>query len=596
MEKNMLNWNVIDDATFKESVKKVFEQVAGALECTLGPYGSSTIIDQMGQLHITKDGWNVLKRISFDDRMHNNILNLLTSISAQVVLKVGDGSTSSIIAANNLLQELEADETINSLRPKDLIDTLNRMVKEITTRILNKSKKIYKNEDATYDEIYKLAKISTNGDENISKIIQEIYKQTQNPSIGFSESKTNKTYYEIIDGFKASSLTYLDTIYVNDDDNNCNIDNPIILMFDHKIGVEHYKKIQDVIQKAIQEKRRIVVIAPYYENTLLDIIRRQTNIEYKATGSTQVVFSRVSLANKLFQDQYNDFCIMTGGTIIRETDANDWIDNCIDIQNYIGTVQNISLGQHSTLIKGFINRNEDMYQLVLKDAINKYNELKEKHIDMNIVNNELYELGQRISKLHGKVGFIYVGGNSSLEKSSNKDLVEDAVKACESAYNFGYNIGGNLIIPIVIKEYLSSVSEDDKPLPQIEIDLYKKIYNAFINVFYSVLVKRSELTVNTDNDIDNIDNNDNQINSLLNPIFSFFKGYEYVETINGERIDKIINTCIENKTCYDLIKEEYSDEIINSCFTDIEILKACVSIITLILSSNQYITTIMPNR
>lgn len=569
----MLKWNVVDNEIFKDSVRKVFRQVADSLECTLGPYGSSTVIDYMGQLHVTKDGWSVLKRIYFDDRMHNNILNLLTNISAQVVLKVGDGSTSSIIAANNLLTELESDDTINKLRSKDLIDTLNKMVKEITNRIMEKSKKIHKGEDADYEEIYKLAKISTNGDEEIARIIQDIYVKTQNPSIGYSESKTNKTHYEVIDGYKANGITYLDTIFANDDDNNCNIDNPVILMFDHKIGLDHLKKIFEVVGQ-VQGKSRVVVIAPYYENVLLDVIRKQINAEYKATGTSNIVFCRTSMANNIFQEQFNDFCVMTGGTIIRETDADEWIDNNpeFNIKDHIGTVDSISIGTHHTLIKGFSNRNEILYQRVLKDAMSKYNEIKEKHVNMNIVNSELYELGQRISKLRGKVGFIHVGGNSSLEKSANKDLVEDAVKACESAYNFGYNIGGNLIIPIVIEEILDSKTAEQQ-LSEIEIDLYEKISNAFKNVFYSVLAKRGEI--------------------MHSQFMSFNAGSL---GINGVTINEIINECIEKETCYDLIKEDYSEDIINSCFTDIEILKACISIITLILSSNQYITAFIPNN
>lgn len=560
---NDLKWNVVDEKTFKEAVRKVFEKVAEALECTLGPYGSTTIIDQMGQLHITKDGWSVLKRIYFNDRMYNNILNLLTNISAQVVVKVGDGSTSSIIAANNLLKELEKDDTINKLRPKDLIDTLNKIVKDLTTKILDKSIKINKEPSTDYEEIYKLAKISTNGDEEIARMIQEIYKETQNPTIGFTESKTNKTYYEIIEGFKATGITYLDTIYANDDDNNCRVDRPILVMFNHKIGVDHIKKIYgDIVPLGIETKRRVVVIAPYYENMALDVIRRQTNSEFQGSGTTNVVFCRTSMANKTFEEQYNDFCVMTGGTIIPETDSELWLEDKLKIDKYLGSVETIIIGPHHTIIKGFTSRIDYMYQRVLNDAKAKYEELKAKHIEMNIVNGELFELSQRIAKLYGKVGMIYVGGNSSLEKMANKDLVEDAVKACESAFKYGYNIGGNLIIPIVIDEYL----KENKDLTFIESDLCLKISDAFKNVFYSVLLKRAE--------------------------HDMIKGYH----INGTQLNQIINNCVERGTCFDLISEDYSTDIINSCFTDIEILKACVSIITLILSSNQYITALIQER
>lgn len=552
-----LEWNVVDEETFRDRVRKVFEQVARALSCTLGPYGNPTIIDQMGQMHITKDGWQVLKKLYFHDRMNQNILNLLSNISAQVVLKVGDGSTSSIIAANSLLKHLEGNKEITSLRSKDLIDNLNKCVEKINTKILNSSIKINREEGADFEEIYKMAKISTNGDEEIARIIQDIYKQTLNPTIGFTESRTNKTYYEVIDGYRANVM-YLDRIYCNTEENTCVINKPLIVMFDHKIGQEHYEKIiQPLLQLVLQAKTRLVVVAPYYENTLLEIIRRQTNAEFKAMNSSVCVFTRVSLVNKLLEDQYNDFSVMSGSTLIKEIDLESLFKGEGDITDYIGQVDQITIGHDSTLIKGLCNRNENMYNVILNDAINKYNQVKETHIELNIVNTELYDLSQRLSKLRGKVGFIYVGGNTSMEKLSNKDLVEDAVKACESAFNFGYNIGGNLIIPMSIEEMLKT-----EKLTKLETIILETISNAFKDVFKTVLYKKYK------SDVFNSD----------------------------WTTDSIIDTCIETKQCFDLIKEEFSTEIINSCFTDVEILKACTSIITLIMSSNQYLTILIPNN
>ena len=40
------SWNVISETDFKNAVSMVFEKVSGALRKTLGPYGSTTIIEK----------------------------------------------------------------------------------------------------------------------------------------------------------------------------------------------------------------------------------------------------------------------------------------------------------------------------------------------------------------------------------------------------------------------------------------------------------------------------------------------------------------------------------------------------------------------
>jgi chaperonin GroEL (HSP60 family) len=172
--------------------------------------------------------------------------------------------------------------------------------------------------------------------------------------------------------------------------------------------------------------------------------------------------------------------------------------------------------------------------------------MEETHRQLGVVSSDLYDLKQRLSKLKGSMGIINVGGNSTLEKTSNFDLVEDAVKACESAYNYGYNIGGNLIIPICINELLndpySGFSKD-------EINMMNLLGNAFAQVFYKVIGNKYSI--------------------------------DSVETHN--MISDIIHKCITTKKCYNLITDTYSDDVINSCFTDIEILKAATSIVALLI-------------
>lgn len=542
---NNIPWNVIDDTRFKEKITTVFKMVSDALSKTLGPYGSTTIIEKFGEMHITKDGWQVLKNIRFEDPVCNNIMMLLLRISAQVVIKVGDGSTSSIVAANAFLEEFNKRyEDVKHIRSKEFMQILNNCVDTIVKRIYETAHSIDKNGD--FSEIFNLAYISTNGDEEIAKMVQELYVKTGNPAIEYVKSKTEKTYYEIIDGY-TGNMTYIDNIFITNDDGNCVVTNPIILMFDHKVDVEtSLPIISAAAMKAAEKGTRLIVIAPAYDKLLLENIRKNVLIEFKAKGTSTVVYVRASLVNNVSHDLYNDFSVLAGAQVISEQWANEVTEE--NITDYLGEVSEIVIGEKNTLIRGFVSRNDNMYEKVVADATTKYNNMLADNENRGIVDPKLNELKQRVMKLKCTMGIINVGGNTTLEKTANFDLVEDAVKACESAYNHGYNCGGSTIIPYIIRSMARNSNDVDINT------IYDMIASAFITVYKCVLNNK----------------------------------YNYT---NDDIVDIIVEESVTNAdTCFDLVYEEYSNKIINSCETDIEILKATVSIISLLISSNQYIS------
>jgi hypothetical protein len=146
-----------------------------------------------------------------------------------------------------------------------------------------------------------------------------------------------------------------------------------------------------------------------------------------------------------------------------------------------------------------------------------------------------------------------------MELEANYDVVEDATKACESAYKYGYNIGGSLMVPIAIEE----LRKETKELDPHKDTIMAIIDRAYRKVFLEVL------------------NN---------------KDRHYIGGIDEEDVEKnkaIVEECIKRRTCYDLLKEEYSNRIINPANTDIEILRASSSIIASLMSSNQYLSVVI---
>lgn len=541
-------WNVVEQDQFKPRLRRVFTQAAEMLIRTLGPDGGTTIIENFGEVHITKDGWNIMKKIHFRDGIDNTIFHLITSIAAQVVTRVGDGTTSSIVSANELFKKIESSKELSGIRPKDLMDRLSNIATVISNEVLQASIKIDLNDTESLDNIYRLASVSTNGDTAIPTIIKDIYDKTRNPHIEYVKSRTNRTAYEIVEGYQLSA-TFIDHIFINNaEDGTCDIQKPLILMFNHTISKDHFDYIIiKVVQQAMNDDRRVVVIAPMYDQLLLNMIKTQCNAEIRGSGTTSVVYNRIPLVNNLSHEMYNDFAILSGASIIRENDFAQIVDGEVPLEDFVGEVDHMSIGIHKINVQGFPKRNESMYTVAMSDALSKFKKVEENNQDLNIITPELYELKKRISKLSCKMGVIHVGGNSQLEKTANFDLVEDAVRACESAFNYGFNIGGNLIIPITIAKL-----KERNAIAESELALYNLFDAAFREVFAHVIRNR-------------------------------FTDY------SNEAIHEIVDNCVKQEQQFDLITEEYGVSVINPCHTDIEILKAATSIIALLVTSNQFV-------
>jgi chaperonin GroEL len=562
--------NVLSDVEFKQRMRNVFHQVSGYLTNTFGPYGSTTIIEKLGSFHITKDGWSVLKNLRFAHPVDNTALQIIQDIAARVVVKVGDGSTSAIVAANAILEELEKCELLTRMRSADFINKLMVCVEEINKRLLQNAKQINKTleDDDSMDEIFRLALISTNNNFEIANMIANIYRETKNPTIDYVISKTNKTYSEIIDGYKLPFLSYIDTIFINNENYTCEVQNPLFLMTNFTIELtdDKIKKMFTyAMMRAKEENRKLVLVAPHYDKyTMENVIKRSVMSEIHAYGSFNTVYARASCYNNLSEVLYNDFAILTGGSLLTMGDFVDFTeekDLFELVERVLGRADKLSLSKDDGTISGFTHTNKAIYDAALFEARRNYNNIIERDMQKSIISPEAFDLKKRVAKLACKMGVVHVGGGTEIAKESNKDLVEDAIKACECAYNYGYNAGGNLSIVRVVDGIIRDISDDKIDVDVDSHDFYLMIRDAFINVFKILLSNK------------------------------YKADFQDSDTIISAILEEMPNKTDEE--VYDLIKEEWSTHIINPCYTDIEILNAATTIISRIVSSNQYVSVII---
>ena len=612
--KNKHPWNVITEAEFKTRMQEIFEMVASALKSTLGPYGASTLIESMGTYHLTKDGFTVLKNIHFNNRTDNTILNTILTISHQMVMKVGDGSTSSIIAAYNFLNRLSQSDELKALRPRDLKQYVNQFVDVATQYIQSNAQQL--TDENFLDIVTNIAKVATNDDKTYTNIIHEIYEKCgRDVTISKAMSDTNEPSYEIKDDMFYIDASYLDRIYCNTDNGTkVALKQPSVVLFNFTLENKHWDLIK-IMNAAIAKsdatgQKQLLVVAPYYDDQFLDRVKNDIN-RFRAWYQQQqqqagaipfpMTFGKAPFFKAIQRDIYDDASAFLGNTIINPMDADHLLEtlNTLngqqvqwneyeqaketmqpeafeqfwgsrpvpenpeekvnelleEVAKRFGTAENVLMTNKTIEFTGLTNQDANMIKLRTDIARGDMEKELAEVENLRYISKDFIAAKERLSRLALKSATIRVGGNSELEKKMNDDALDDAIKACDSALRYGINPGCNTaIIQACIPELNTRLNDQDPIIKTIA----NIAYESFLDVVQTIH-KNKDPKVTRDS-------------------------VKYI----------VENSAMENR-CYDLVTEVYSNDIINSCRTDIEILRSAIAIIGVIISSNQYLAADIKN-
>ena len=602
-------WNVVTETEFKNRMQTLFRMVANTLIKTVGPYGASTLIERLGSYHLTKDGFTVLKHIHFDNRTDNTIMNLILTISHQMVMKVGDGSTSAILAAQAFMDWLRGSP-LASMRSKDLNDMITRLVKDLCELIYRSA--IHVDDNNYVDVVEKVARVATNDNETYTKFIKEIYEKCgRGVTITKTLSSTSEASYEIRDDMYYINGHYLDKIYCNTEHGEkCVLESPIILMFDFTLEDKHWSLIQMFMQQlnSLYPENRVLVIAPHYDQYFNDRIRGDVirfrehynkNMRQDGAVPYPIVFASSPFIRKNIDHYiYDDLTAFLGNNVINPVSSEEFLektrkyvasltkdreaqiaynDAVVAAQregrdpaeipvpvvddssanifketteaflSFIGQCDKVSIGDKTIEFTGFSHKDPAMLELRQRDAKGMLDKELEQIENLRYVGKEYIMAKERMARISCQSAIISVGGNTELDKAMNMDALDDAISACESAVQYGYYYGNNLAIFKAIFQELAKVDADSD-----EYGILELLALAFMDVALAIYKNK-------------------------------YPDFKLTDAAG------IITEALKKEKCYDLNIDDYSEDIINSVQTDIEILKGAISIVGTILSANQYI-------
>lgn len=167
------NVNVIPEEAFKRLVRDTFKTITETLRATYGPYGSSVVISDQSETTTTKDGYNVFTAMGFNHAFKRMVYLAIQKIIVRVNRNVGDGTTSCILLAEKIFNNLNA--VIKSADDKRrILGVLSELENNLQdTREIEEGRKCGMISPLKRGTLFNLINLAANYDEDLTATIME---------------------------------------------------------------------------------------------------------------------------------------------------------------------------------------------------------------------------------------------------------------------------------------------------------------------------------------------------------------------------------------------------------------------------------------
>ena len=270
-----------------------------------------------------------------------------------------------------------------------------------------------------------------------------------------------------------------------------------------------------------------------------------------------------------------------------------------------GYVNRVEIGKKNGVFKGFYYdearyaKHLDEAKKDVEEAINKYSKLGTFNLEIPMAQSRYYSLLMKLAT-------ISVGADSELNQQMIVDSVDDAVKAAASAFNNGVVQGCNTTLIAI----LAGIAYDKRVLGET---LNYKIASIMARGF--MMVQRRVLT----NAFPPVTDKTFKFSEIGNKDFvDVFKntfGTEFMTVFMPVEADKVAKHVVEifdaiyddiyetkvdvydvitafaayNNTVFDVSTKKYTDTVVNSVETDIEVMKSVSDLISILINGNQMV-------
>lgn len=499
------------DDEARDILQKGLNIAADAVGSTLGAKGRTSVISSgYGHMPImTKDGVTVARSIILDDEVMNTGAMLVRYAAEATVKEAGDGTTTSSVLLRTMV-DIGLRHVKDGVSAQEIKSGIEIAVKAVVVELKKMSVPLEGEE-----MIRSIGTVSANNDSEIGDKLAEAYSNIgADGRLSIEPSKTSETYIEVISGSEMEN-GYANKKFVTDNVRQEVVyENPLILVLNYQL-----KSVKEItpFMASVQAKhdfgdQPVVIVARGFDGE-----PHNTFVVNREGGGKLCL---IEAPSKDQRDALSDLATVIGANMITDDSGKKIKDARL---SDCGTCKKIVVTKASTFIDGGAGDVDALDELKRKIQLDIDDETDDAVIESH---------KDRLARLSGSVGVIYVGGATSVERNERKDRVDDANRAIKSAFDEGIVPGGGMaLLRASSKACYDNVTDGER----VGFDL---ITTACLSPLRKML-----------------DNAGLDVDSVSDKIIDFNgnKGYnlitnEYVDMIEDKIIDptKVVRAALEN--------------------------------------------------
>ncbi len=400
------------------------QKLAATIESTLGPQGMNAMIDRpIGTPLISRDGVSIASEIELFDRFENMGAQVVREVSMQTNDVAGDGTTTSIVLANGMIQ-LGVGLIEKGAKAVELARGITFAVEAVTVALRAAATPV--RDQATLSAV---ARISASGTE-IGDLVAEAFHRVGSQGVITTDfGLTAKSELVVVDGMSFDRGYISHHMVTDTEDMRAVLQHPYIVLTDIKI--KNPEQLETAKRIAAQDKRPLLVISEETSpEVLLSLLGADAPGKFLVVHPPEFGHWRKSMME--------DLAILTGGKVL----ARDLGDRLEDItREHLGSAARVESTQNDTVI---IRGEGDAGLIAARRAQVK------RQFDNAPPNIDKDKLQERLAKLCGGTAMILAGGVTPVEQKRTIQLIEDALNAVRAAADEGVIAGGGVGLARVV--------------------------------------------------------------------------------------------------------------------------------------------------
>ena len=420
----------------------------------MSPLGANVIYeDNNGDQFVTNDGVTIARNIILEDPIHNAIAEIIKFSALRTNSEAGDGTSTTVLLSSILIKEGQKliEEGWN---PMQLKKEYLRFGEHIKKELKQRTHKI-KNDD----DLFYVANISANNDEEIAKDVVGAVKTAGQDGIIFFDSK-NRRETEVVEdtGFIIDAGMFAQECSNSPQGFVAGYKDVPVLITDKRIY--YYQEAETILKTCLQGgyKEVVIVARDFVGEALPFLLANHTQ------GKIKVLLVKDPNVKDNSSETLEDLAIYLGGKLVSEK-RGSLVDN-LKLEDFL-----IAKRVFSDLKKTIISRDKEEENKELDKRVRILRaEIKKLGDGENVENKELK---RRLAALTNGMVTIYVGGSTHLEIREKVFRYEDSVNATRAAQRDGYLVGGGVSM---LRAFNSGKFKCDSELMKV----YKKVAEANI--------------------------------------------------------------------------------------------------------------------